>query len=545
MLFGTSGVIALTLQLAGSAAGADAAVKVGRNAQERFEMTRRAHLPRLRATHGRPCDAIVGRYCYWYDSTESKPIPEPVRVATARRALLTLLDSLAARNPANDWIAGQRVRYTIEGGDSQSALRAVRSCEASGWWCAALEGLTHHVAERYAAADTAFARALALMSEEQRCDWTDLRRLVAHNMTRDFRDVSCVQRHERAERLWKVSQPLWSVAGNDLRTEHFARHTMAILLARSANPHGMAWSSDSRELVIRYGWSEWFSRAEPSLYQTTPGAVTGHDREPSYFVFPRTTSTRAPIDQSSWALRDATMPSRYAPRHIEWLGELSHQLVRFPRGDSMRVLAIARVRDSALTADSVELTLGALLGEAVATSRGGSVATLDVANDSMLVSVEAVGTKSRRAERARYSVGALPCARRCLSDLLLFRAEDTHGGASLESATHDALTGVEVSTSRPLGVYWEVGDGAHAEVLRDSLVWASVTVEPERISVARRLAARARVASLPTAVKLRWRLALSRTGSITLRLPANARGWYRVRLSIDGVGSSERRVALQ
>jgi hypothetical protein len=544
MLFGTSGAIVLALQVAG-AASADAAVKVGRSAQERFEVTRRAHLPRLRATGGRPCDAIVGRYCYWYDSTESKPIPEPPRIATARRTLVRLLDSLAARNPANDWITGQRVRYTIEEGDPQSALRAARSCAASGWWCAALEGLTHHVAERYAAADTAFGRALALMPEEQRCDWTDLRRLVAHTMTSDFRDLSCVQRRDKAERLWKVSQPLWSVVGNDLRTEHFARHTMAMLLARSANPHGMAWSSDSRELVIRYGWSEWFSRAEPSVYQTTPGGVTGHDREPSYFVFPRTTSTRARIEHTSWALRDATMPSRYSPRHIEWLGELSHQLVRFPHGDSMRVLAIARVRDSALAADSIELTLGALLGEAIATSRGRPVATLDVPNDSMLVSVEAVGTKSRRAERARYSVAALPCARRCLSDLLLFSADGADNALSLDSAMRRAWTGGDISTSSPLGVYWEVGDGAHADVLRDSLVWASITVEPERISAARRLAARARIASLPTAVKLRWRLPLSRTGSVTLRLPGNARGRYRVRLSIDGVGSSERRVTLQ
>jgi hypothetical protein len=545
MLFGTSGVLVLALQLAGSASATDAAVKVGRSAQERFEITRRAHLPRLRATSGRPCDAIVGRYCYWYDSTESKPIPEPARIATARRTLIALLDSLAARNPDNDWITGQRVRYTIEGGDAESALRAARSCEATGWWCAALEGLTHHVAERYAAADTAFERALAFMPDEQRCDWIDLRRLVAHTMTRDFSDASCAKRREKAERLWTVSQPLWSVAGNDLRTEHFARHTMALLLARSANPHGMAWSNDSRELVIRYGWSEWFSRAEPSLYQTTPGAVTGHDREPSYFVFPRTTSTRAPIDQSSWAFRDALMPMRYSPRHIEWLGELFHQLVRFPRGDSMRVLAIARVRDSALTVDSVELTLGALLDQTITTSRGRSVATLDVSNDSMLVSVEAVGTTSRRAERARYSIGALPCARRCLSDLLLFSADDTDAAPSLDSATQRALTGSDVSASRPLGVYWEVGDGAHADVLRDSVVWASVTVEPERISAARRLAARMRIASVPTAVKLRWRLALSRSGSVTLRLPANAHGRYRVRLSIDGVGSSERMVALR
>lgn len=542
MSFELAGIGALSLQLAGIAGGGEPALKAARNAQERFEVTRRAHLPRLHSMAGRQCDVIVGRYCYWYDSTETRPAPEPRRIVDARKMLLRLLDSLSKANPGNDWIIGQRVRYTIESGDSLAPLNAARSCMATPWWCAALEGLTHHVAERYSEADASFRRSLQAMPPDQRCDWMDLQRLVTPPLSREFRKMPCDRIADRAQRLWRVSQPLWSVEGNDLRTEIFARHTMALLLARSANGHGMAWSKDSRELLLRYGWAEWYSRAEPTPYQATPGGITGHEREPSYYMFPTVPTAQAPIAQDSWAFRDATMPMRYAPRHIEWLGDLSHQLVRLPRGDSLRLVAVARVRDSALASDSVERSLAALLDTSIVRSRGVPL-MLDVANDSAVVSIEAFGTKTHRAERARYSIGPLHCHRRCLSDLLLFSA----GGdsiASLELALDRALSGARVPSNQPLGVYWEIGDGPLATAPRDSLVWASVVVEPARIGAVRRAAAKLRLATMPSAVKLRWRMKLTRTGRIALRLPSSARGRYVVRLSIDDVGSSERIVVV-
>lgn len=521
MLLGMTGVVALALQLAGSAAITDASLRTARAAQERFELTRRAHLPWMRSMGGRECDAIVGRYCYWYDSTETKPLPEPARVVAARRALIALLDSLSALVPENDWIAGQRVRYTIEGGDSTAALRVARACRATAWWCSALEGLTHHVAGRYRESDSAFQRALSAMPPEQRCDWLDLRLEVAPSMAREFKKASCDLRARNAERLWRMSQPLWATEGNDLRTEHFARQTMAVLLDGSANAHGMRWSNDSRELLLRYGWAEWFTRAEPSIHQTGPGGITGHDREPSYFFFPNTRSVGAPISDSSWALRRPTMPSRYAPRHVEWMGALEHQLARFPQGDSMRVVAIARPRDGALALDSVAATLGALQDTSIRLARtSGRPVALTVPNAATLVSVELYGATTHRAERARYDVAALECQVRCVSDLLLF-APQADSVTSLAQAAELALTSARIERGAPLGIYWQIGGTPG-----DSVAWATVVVEP-------------------SPVRLRWQLRVARAGSIVLRLPENARGRLRVRLTIDGVGSAERVVVVR
>ena len=48
-----------------------------------------------------------------------------------------------------EWIAGQRVRYLLEAGDEDGAVAAARACRAERWWCAALEGLALHEAQRF------------------------------------------------------------------------------------------------------------------------------------------------------------------------------------------------------------------------------------------------------------------------------------------------------------------------------------------------------------------------------------------------------------
>src|SRR5207249_3931219 len=111
-----------------------------RAAQTRFEITRRAHLPIDRdGNPGRTCDAIIGRICYWYDSTETPPATERREIAAAREKLIAKLDSAARANPSDGWLAGQRARYLMEAGRVADAAAAARDCGASRWWCAALE----------------------------------------------------------------------------------------------------------------------------------------------------------------------------------------------------------------------------------------------------------------------------------------------------------------------------------------------------------------------------------------------------------------------
>ena len=488
------------------------------------------------------CDVIIGRFCYWYDSTESEVIPEPRQIREARLSLLSVLDSAASAvdSAAHSWVSGQRVRYLVEAGRADDALWAARGCSGDGWWCPALAGLALHVSERYVEADSAFSQALSLMPEKQRCEWHDLQRIVGGAAAKRFSKASCPERARLANRLWHISQPFWSTPGNDLRTEHFARHTMASILAGAANPHGISWGADSRELMLRYGWAEWFTRRREDFVGAgiyTGPHVTGHDREPSYHFFPASSRSMTRIAGDDWHLRDALAPSRYAPRHLERLVELQHQLVRLPRGDSMEVLIRFDVADRVLSSDSLASYVCTERHCTRGRSHRSLVARIEAAET--LVSVEVRGDSSRRAARARYTIEPLQCsAGGCLSDLLLFDATTASDAETAESVLPKSLTSFVLSNRMPLGVYWEL----QATGDTSGPISVSLTVSPVRVSLGRRMATRLHLAPSVAPVSLNWQ-ATSGAGlqhrHVTLRLPENARGRYRVTLTIESPQGSK------
>lgn len=532
------------LQLAAVTPPSPSAVwREARRAQVRFETTRRANLPwdgSTAAVSRSQCDVVIGRFCYWYDSTESEIVPEPRQITEARRRLLAVLDTAAnlSVEEGRAWVVGQRVRYLVEAGRPDAALIAARGCSGDAWWCAALGGLALHVSARYSEADSAFAVALSAMPERQRCEWHDLRRLLDATSAKRFAATGCHERVSLANHLWALSRPLWSVAGNDLRTEHFARHTMALILAGAANPHGVSWGEDSRELMLRYGWAEWFTRRREDFAGLATGPhVTGHDREPSYHFFPSAWTESSRLDEAGWRLRDPLAPSRYAPRHLERLNELPHQLVRFPRGDSTDLFVRYEIVDSALRADTVVSFL--CTPRHCSRDRTPGTIAASIGAVASVVSIEVRGDSSKRAARARYEVDPLPCvAGRCLSDLLLFDGTTVTDSDGREAIRNRALTTLRLSNRIPLGVYWELQ--ADTVAVGSGAVAVGLTVSPVAVSLRRRVAARLHLAPPVAPVSLRWQSPLGagiQSRHVILRLPENARGRYRVTLTIDSPDS--------
>jgi hypothetical protein len=433
------------------------------------------------------------------------------------------------------------VRYHLEAGKSDDALRAAGECRADGWWCAALTGLVHHVAQRYPAADSAFAVALRTMSAERRCEWLDLSVITDGPWRRAFRDAACNRRVELARAAFTLGQPLWMIEGRDLRTEYLARLTMARIHDRSASAHGTVFGDDNRELMLRYGWAEWFTRHDLPLSSFPDFAVSGHDREPSYQFFPdaeRVTTARP--DEASWRLRDSRARTRYAPRHIERLTDLPHQLARFPRGDSMLLVAAFAPGDSILERDSLRAALAVLRGDSVslvASARGRSLAGT-TANDTVIVSVEALGVSTKHAARARYTIGPLACSSWCLSDLLVVAAASIDRGATPEEAVRAALTDLRIQRGRPVGVYFELSPAVAQGERRSAAATFTLTVTPLHVGLLRRAAARLRLAARPEAVHMRWQAVIDGTPElVTINVPESASGRYLLQLTVAPRGA--------
>jgi hypothetical protein len=475
-----AGLVVILSELDGSPAWAQSSVQPtavsdsrdllrrAHQAQRDFERTRRAHLPAQLGAPRHTCDERIGRYCYWYDLSPDSVPPESHIVQRARERLLRDLAAAGEQLPGNGWITGQLVRYLAESGRADSAVIIAQQCRATRWWCEALEGFALHLAHDYEDADEAFGRALRGMPEKQRCEWTDLTALLEDG-DRAYRALSCAERQSVGERIWWLSRPLYSRPGNDLRTEHYARHVMALLLEDAETPDGVAWGADRSELVVRFGWPTHWSRSFEQGAGLDPPPILGHEPGPSFWLFPAPSLTEPWADATEvhWDPDAEHAPARYAPPYAAGFAPIDRvQFARFRWGDSTLTIAAFD-----LTPDSVFSTRPADIRLAVArdpttpvvierASLAASRGVLSVRSPwrPSVLSLEAVGLDTSRVARRRALTGPDPVGLSpAVSDILLFTPGDVLP-LSLDAALATALDAPMVQPGQRVGLYWEMYD---------------------------------------------------------------------------------------
>lgn len=469
-------------------ADAVAATRAARAGQLQFEQYRRNNLPESRSSRGGgSCDEQVGRFCYWYDEKEPPPPREPDRIREARERLLAQLDTAAAANATDRWVAGQRVRYLAEAGRPRDAIAAALACRAEGWWCGALVGFAYHEAGDYVRADSAYQATLRAMPSRERCEWEDISLLLDEELLPRYRAQQCGDSARLAleRRVWWLARPLFSTAANDARTEHYARVTMALMLTEAPSAHESGFDEDERELLLRYSWPRAWSRSGGG-FGGRGTSIVGHEPTPAYPYLPNAFVYDNPVNTDSlrWTTRPGVVHARYAPAYATPLLRLEHQSALFRRGDSSLVVLAYDLRsDSALArASDVQAALVLTRGEerdativrVPNKSRGVIVAHSVWAP--LLMSAEVTSPSVRRSARARYGIRP-PYAvgvRVSLSDLLLF---DPYGKlpTSVEEVIPHATPTLRVHADRKVGFYWEAyGTNPAGEAMN-----IAVTVAPE------------------------------------------------------------------
>ena len=489
------------------------------SAQARFEMVRRSNLPRDMAGSGGDCDARIGRFCQWnndFDTIEAK-LPRVIR--RARETLIASLDSQAKRSPRDGWIAGQRVRYLIEIRNDTAALRVARECQAAAWWCAALEGLALHEGRNAPAADSAFARALRSMPATERCKWSEVTPLLEQSLRSRFKRVGCGRNDKVAERVWWLSDPFWSIPGNDRRTEHYARHTMSKIQEPARNAYNISWSSDLREMVVRYGWARYWTRGPGTPLEPSNGPISGHEATPNYHFVPVFLSADT-VPRVTFDLDLAASSERYSPAMARRVFEIEPQVAVFRRGDSARVVVAYDV-GSRRELDSLEMS-GALVmmhdersPMYTSADSAGRKGALSVVVDSrpQIMSLEVLNHEHRRGaawKRAVVSIKPLKPGAISLSDPLLFDPTDTEV-ADLGTAMKTALGTTTISRGK-VGIFWETYGLART----DSAQPVSLTLTRVQKGTLRRIGESIGLASRASPLTIRWNQMMS-LGSITSR----------------------------
>jgi len=503
-------------------------------AQATFEQVRRQNLPLHYAAPVGGCDARIGRFCHWNSEDDTVKAKEPRAITRARERLLATLDSLARRSPSDGWITGQRIRYLLEGGRDSAAVVVANSCQGATWWCDALRGLALHESGAGAGADSAFARAIADMPEAERCRWTDMTPILDASHRKRFGRVGCGKNQEVAQRLWWLVDPFLSVPGNDRQAEHYARHTMARILAPARNAYNIQFANDMRDMIVRYGWARYWTRGPGTFSDPNAGAISGHEATPNYHFIPVTLSLDS-VHIVDFDIDRDPSSERYSPVAADRLREIEPQVALFRRGDSVQVVAafdVARFPplDSSRVASALVLAPDESTSFVASDSARKGALTLTVDGQPHLMSLEIVSFDRRRAAWSRSGIWLAPKPEGAvaLSDLLLFESQATHVTA-LPEAMPFALPGNEVKRGK-IGVYWEIYGLSRS----DSALPLNLTLTPVGRSALRRLGESIGLAPRASPLNIAWRetpgSGAIATRSVVLDLSLVPRGRYQLRV---------------
>jgi len=539
-----------------------------RSAQRRFEYARRANMPMAHGGGSGPCDDVVGRMC-WRHGPGSlwAPEPEAEAVLEARTALLGELEEVGSRIRSDEWVLGQRVWYLLEARRPTEAADLARTCGGgTAWWCAALEGLSLHVGGRYAEAESAFGRALAGMEPARRLEWEDVRDLLdgdARGVIRDEASRSMGEGGEVVRRMWRLSDPLHLIDGNDRWTEHLARHTVARIRSDSENPYGISWGDDLTELLVRYGWEVGWERA-----MQFPGTldrsshVLGHEHPDArtYVVSGRVLVDPATAPSRAWEPSRMFRPSAYAPAYAPVILPMGTEVVVLTRGDRALVGAPFVLPEDTTYRERRELrephvipqpledasimagvflpdVRGKIVRESRVEGRPDGVLVVDVPAGSYWISVEVLDPARGLAGRLREGlrIDTIPPEVATLSPLLLLEPGPEPTDA------REALSRLDLDGAVPAGaallVGWEIwGLGWREEVLAYRL-----TVEESGGGFLRRAGEFLGLGGRERPVSLSWNEpGPARPGpmfrSVSMDLPNVETGVYDIRLEVVSPG---------
>ena len=242
-----------------------------REDQKNFEVYRRSTFPfALPILSGSfTCTEQLGLYCIDRVAGGLARIRagEDSTLIAAREDLIETLQLVNGRVPSDGWVQGQLVRYLVEAGNLATAASAAAACRAEpAWWCFALAGYVYHRSGYSEPAEEAFRVALTGMPPEERAHWLDL----APILDPETAELYVLLEEEGAtyfeEAFWRLADPLLTRPGNELFTEHMARHVELAFQLEAETVEGplndrLALETIGRyDLTLRYGQPARWSR---------------------------------------------------------------------------------------------------------------------------------------------------------------------------------------------------------------------------------------------------------------------------------------------
>ena len=390
-----------------------------------------------------------------------------------------LLESVDA-SPESAFVTGQAVYLLVKLDRVAEALQVAVKCRAETWFCAGLRAYALAGMGRLPEADAALRASLTAAPDSIACALTDATWVLgtwsqrgAPNSVPDAREDAeewdCQRRRAVADTVWWLSDPLYTVPGNERLLVHFVRTLSARFhaeireaLPRSAGPR--EYRDNLWAERVRRGWLDsydsrmrrtWTSR-ESARYHFVP------DVRPEDLSAP------------TWRLEASLDDEGYTPSSGRFTA-LPWQVARF-RGpaDSTRLAAATRIAGSPVHG-AVDAEAAFVLSEAPGRpplsfridAEARTARALVTAPVRRWVAGVEVMT-SRGVGWGRRLLEPLDARGPGLSDLLLYDPEGADPGDL--SAAAAAMRGTtEVERDGEVGIFWETYDAPEGAVLHVDL----------------------------------------------------------------------------
>jgi hypothetical protein len=202
------------------------------------------------------------------DEGESIDLAFPVRerepLRRDREQLIRLLTDAQARYPNDLWIMQQRLRFVVDQRSDIRALEIAEECKVSSYDCARLVGFAEGQAKSYAKADAAYRYADSIayarpLSDANPCISNAVWLLFTVADREKVNSKPCSEQRAFIDRMWWLSDPMWSVPGNERYVEHNSRQMHIGMRSVLDRDERYVWSEIGGgnamfELVTRYGW---------------------------------------------------------------------------------------------------------------------------------------------------------------------------------------------------------------------------------------------------------------------------------------------------
>jgi hypothetical protein len=414
--------LATPLSAPAQRADTTAVFKAARQAEKTYLASIRYHAPfDPRSESPRECDEILGRFCIYYNPHGADLPAEPREVARARNRAITALAAAATLAPGRSAVAFPLVRFLVAAGRPADAVQVTRAYAraSAGPDAHMLAGYAYHATGRTVEAAAAFESWLAALPAKERSRITDVGWLLKREEMGRYQSMTAGEKARYESILWRFADPLFLTPGNEVWTEHMARHALIRIVAEAPEtPNSESWDWDVEQILIRYGPAY---RTTRSFARGSIGAQTSYSEHWDPALRTYVPAELAPAlrlrarPDTAWMLDSLMTRSGHAPPTIRKMFTLQHQAVVYPDSvERMVALASATLDKKAQPAAVVAVTwfldadlqiVGRLAGTVAADGDSVSI-RFDgpLPSSATHYSVELFDTVSHIAARAQYGL---------------------------------------------------------------------------------------------------------------------------------------------